>query len=179
MSFQGDKISMSPSFIGTQPQAFTIRGRHFRPLAGEVDDAYLLVNSLSDEQRKLAVISPRRGNIVTGPGTDGKYPQPTGLPCKSFTQEQQQLLQKLISHWVNVLPETQSAAERDRLAKTIEEMHFTWNGALSHGSDISYAIHSPTMIIEYACQGNANQPLEHLHSMYRNPQDEYGGQLEK
>ena len=30
------------------------------------------------------------------------------------------------------------------------------------------------MIIEYACQDLGGRPLNHLHSMYRNPENEYG-----
>ena len=70
ISVEGDKYSMSPSFIGTQPQSFELAGKTVRPLTGEIDDAYKLVNSLTDPQRKKAVVRDTRGDIIAGPGND-------------------------------------------------------------------------------------------------------------
>ena len=36
VAVSGDKYSMSPSFIGTQPQAYNLASRQIRPLAGEI-----------------------------------------------------------------------------------------------------------------------------------------------
>ena len=58
-------------------------------------------------------------------------------------------------------------------------MRFAWNGATQKGSDISYSIQSPSLIIEYACQSLGGDPLQHIHTIYRNPKNEYGGQLDK
>ena len=59
------------------------------------------------------------------------------------------------------------------------ETHFSWNGATKTGSDVSFAIQGPSLIIEYACQDLGGDPLQHIHTMYRNPKNEYGGQLGK
>ena len=56
-------------------------------------------------------------------------------------------------------------------------MRFLWNGELEEGSDISYRIQSPSLVIEYACQDLGGDPQQHLHTMYRDPKNEYGGQL--
>jgi hypothetical protein len=60
----------------------------------------------------------------------------------------------------------------------VDAMTFSWNGNQEPGSDISYSIQGPSLIIEYACQNLGGNPLAHLHSMYRNPKNEYGNQLE-
>ena len=36
----------------------------------------------------------------------------------------------------------------------------------------------PSLIIEYACQDLGGNPLDHLHTMYRDPTNEYGRQLD-
>ena len=65
----------------------------------------------------------------------------------------------------------------EQLRQEIDQMRFSWNGPLQPGSDVSYYIQGPSLIIEYACQDLGGDPLEHLHSIYRDPTNEYGGQL--
>ncbi len=84
VALNGNQMTMAPSFIGTQPEAFTIAGKKYEPFAGETGDAYELVNTLSDEQIKQAVLQLTRGSILTGPGNDGKVPEAKGLACSTF-----------------------------------------------------------------------------------------------
>ncbi len=175
LTFQGNSISISPSFIGTQPEVFQVGSRKIRPLTKEIDDAYRLVNLLNDEQRKAAVLAPKRGTILTGPGADGKIPPAKGVSCSTFSQEQKSLLMELAGQWINDLPDPQAKTLREKFAAQLDEMKFSWNGALSDRSDISYAIMSPEFIIEFSCQGASDKPLDHIHTMFRVPTNEYGG----
>lgn len=177
VSLTGEKLTMSPSFIGTQPQTFEISGKKFRPLTGEIDDAYRLVNSLSDDQRKQAVIRDRRDKIATGPGFDNQVPKPQGLSCKTMNDEQQEILLTLIDQWVSDLPVAHAKQRMEQIKKELGETTFAWNGAIRKSSDISYIIQGPSLIIEYACQDLGGNPQQHLHTMYRNPQNEYGLQI--
>lgn len=178
VSLEGDRMTMSPSFIGTQPQAFKIAGKEYRPFAGETDLAHQLALSLTDEQVRQAVQGPRRVQIVTGPGNDGRVPQLPGVPCGSFDDEQKTLLLSLIRQWVDDLPEAQASKRMSQISAEVDQMRFGWNGDRAPGSDVSYTLQSPSLIIEYACQSLGGDPLNHLHSVYRDPTNEYGGQLE-
>ena len=178
IAIQGRRLTMSPSFIGTQPEAYHLADKHIRPLAGEIDGAYKLINSLSDEQRKRAILSPKRGKIKTGPGHDGKVPAAVGISCKEFDQLQKDMLLALVAEWVHNLPPEQANTRLKHLEKEIDQMTFSWNGATEHMSDISYMIQGPTLIIEYACQNLGGNPLNHLHTMYRDPTNEYGKQID-
>lgn len=177
LSISGPRLTISPSFIGTQPQTFRIGNASIRPLKGEIDTAYKLVNSLSDPQRLKAVLKNQRGRIVSGPGNDGKAIPPEGLACDSLNETQRKLLFDLISQWINDLPEQHAQRRLGQLKNEIDSMRFLWNGELEEGSDISYRIQSPSLIIEYACQDLGGDPQQHLHTMYRDPKNEYGGQL--
>jgi len=143
-------------------------------LTGEIDDAYKLVGTLTDQQRQAAIRSDRRGNITTGPGQDGNVPEPTGISCATFSDEQKKVLLGLISQWINIHPPRQAEQRMKQVAAEIDKTHFAWRGGTTPGSEMSYIIQGPTLIIEYASQGNQ----DHLHTMYRDPTDEYGGQLE-
>lgn len=179
IALQGEDLTMSPSFIGTQPEAFKIGDKEFRPFAGEVDDAFKLIASLSDEQRKQAIVSPKRGFIRTGPGKDNLVPEAQGVSCATYTKEQKQILMDLISQWVGDLPPTHAELRMKQLVSEIDKMRFAWHGPSAARSDVSYSIQGPSLIIEYACQNLGGNPLNHLHSIYRDPTNEYGKQLEK
>jgi len=177
VSIEGEGLTISPSFIGTQPSEFELDGKQIRPLTGEIDDAYALVALLDEQQRKAAVIRDRRGDLAAGPGRDGKVPESVGVDCSTFDEAQRAKLTELISQWVSDLPPAQAEKRMAELTAEIDQMKFSWNGAVEVGSDISYRLQGPTLIIEYACQSLGGDPQQHLHTMYRNPQNEYGLQL--
>ncbi len=177
LAIEGGNLTMSPSFIGTQPEAYHLADEQIRPLAGEVDGAFQLANSLSDAQRKQAIVSEKRGRIKTGPGNDGKVPTPAGVPCGEFDESQRELLLSLIAEWVNNLPPEQAKSRLAKVQSEIDQMHFAWSGSTKPMSDISYTIQGPSLIIEYSCQDLGGNPLNHLHTMYRDPTNEYGKQL--
>lgn len=178
VSVSGQRYSMSPSFIGTQPESFKIADRQFQPLAGESGLAYQLVASLSDQQKKQAIIRPKRATLLTGPGTDGNVPSAKGVSCATFDERQQKLLVSLISEWVMLQPERHAEPRMKQLRSEIDQMKFAWNGPTADRSDVSYTIQGPSLIIEFACQSLGGNPLDHLHTMYRDLNNEYAGQLD-
>ena len=177
VAVKGDALTMSPSFIGTQPEAFLLASKKIRPLAKEIDEAHEFVNNLSEQQRKSAVVGRRRGRIQTGPGRDGTVPEPRGLSCESLDDDQRKALLSLISQWVNDMPADHAERRMKQIESELDKTHFSWNGPIKPGSDVSYTIQGPSLIIEYACQDLGGVPTNHLHTMYRNPKNEYGGQL--
>ena len=179
ISIQGRKMTMSPSFIGTQPQAFRIGDVEYRPFKNETEMAHQLAMSLTDEQVKQAVVQSKRARIVAGPGRDDFVPVPQGLPCQLLTEKQQGVLMNLIEQWVGDLPPKQSKKRMKEIRSELNQMSFAWNGNRNPKSDISYRIQSPSLLIEYACQDLGGDPLDHLHSNYRDPTNDYGGQLNK
>lgn len=177
LSLEGDKVCMSPSFIGTQPAKFSIGKKTIQPFQNESGVAYKLAGSLTFEQLKTAIISDTRGNVRLGPGQDGRVPRKTGVQVSSFSAKQKAMLVKLISQWVNDLPAKQAATRMAKIEKELDQTYFAWSGDKAPNSDVSYVIQGPSLIIEYACQDLGGKPLEHLHSVYRDPTNEYGGQL--
>ncbi|MEC9091934.1 MAG: DUF3500 domain-containing protein, partial [Planctomycetota bacterium] len=179
LSIQGNQMSLSPSFVGAQPQTFKIGSRNYRPFAKEMDVAYELAASLTFEQLKTAIISDSRQRLKTGPGNDGKIPTPQGVNCSTFNDKQKKMILVLISQWVNDLPPKQANARMKQIESELNQTQFAWCGDKKPNSDVSYTIQGPSLIIEYACQDLGGDPLNHLHSVYRNPKNEYGGQLDK
>ena len=174
LSIEGEKVTFAPSHIGMQPDAFSIGDEDFRPLGKENDSAFELVNSLTESQKSEAVLSDRRGQLVTGPGND-EVPDLPGVSCSTFNKDQRTKLLQLIGLWVNDLPEKQAAKRMNALKAEIDEMKFGWSGPLKNGSAMYYSIQGPTLIIEYGAQDDA---ASHIHTMYRDPTNAYGKQLD-
>lgn len=179
LTLEGTAYSMSPSFIGTFPQAFSVAGVERRPLAGATDLAHELVHSLTPAQRTLAVISEQRGALRVGAGQDGVVPEPVGIRGKSLNEVQKDKLLALASQWFELMPRSHARAQRERFFAALDETWFAWSGPLVAGSDMSYAIQGPSIIIEYANDARGGSrggnPVDHVHTIYRDLDREYGG----
>jgi hypothetical protein len=174
LTIVGEKITMSPSFIGTQPHRFMLGDEEIAPMMEETAGAYAFIGSLNERQRKEAIQGAKRGRMVAGPGKDGMKPKLLGTSCKNLSPDQRGKLMKLISLWVNDLPKAAAAARLKEIEAQLDETVFAWNGPYDLGSDMSYHLSGPGVIIEYAGQDLGGDPLDHLHSIYRDPANEYG-----
>ena len=179
LAFHGGKMSMSPTFIGTQPRAFELNQKTIVPMADEAPNALNLVLSLTEDQKKKAIVSTRRTNLIAAAGKDGFIPQKTGLACKQLNKEQRQHLVTLIEAYTGDMPKPFSTARLKELTSQIDQMSFSWGGPTKKGGDFSYRLQGPSLIIEYAGQDLGGDPHNHLHSMYRDPTNEYGAGLGK
>ena len=144
---------------------------------GEVADGFAFVKTLTEEQVKAAVVSDKRQKVQTAAGKDGFIPETKGLKCDSLTEAQLAALLKLTTNWVNDLPKKQAEARLKEIGSQLNDSHFAWSGPTTPGSDMSYILQGPSFIIEYACQDLGGKPLDHLHSMYRDPTNEYGARI--
>ena len=174
LTMVGEKITMSPSFIGTQPHRFLLGEEKIIPMGEESVFAYAFINGLTEKQKEEAIQGAKRGRMLAGPGKDGVKPKLQGMSCKSLSSEQRSMLMKLIELWVNDLPEAAAAARLKEIEAQIDQTVFTWNGPYDLGSDMSYHLSGPGVIIEYSGQDLGGDPLDHLHSIYRDPANEYG-----
>jgi len=79
-------------------------------------------------------------------------------------------------------PERQSAAPRlAEISKELDDTWFAWSGPVigEAGTNITayYRIQGPHLVIEYAPQ--RDEPGNHVHTMYRDPTNDYGSALLK
>lgn len=174
LAFQGDNMTMSPTFIGTQPRDFKMGGETIAPMLNKDHAAFALLGSLDDDQKSAAIVGRSRGNLAAGAGKDGFVPEKVGVSCKSFNEEQRKTLMSLIELYVGDLPAPAASRRLEELKGEVDDMSFAWWGPAVYGGDYSYRLQGPTLIIEYAGQDLGGDPANHLHSMYRNPTNEYG-----
>jgi hypothetical protein len=173
----GKHFVLTPTHTGAQPTLFKRDGKEVRPLGVENDTAFKLVNALDDKQRPQAVIGERpQPELLLGPGRDGrKLPPPEGIKGSALTADQQALLLELIGAWVDIVEPDAARARLDQIKKNIGETYFAWKGPTARGSAVYFRVQGPTVWIEYAPQGST----DHIHTVVRNPKDDYGVALLK
>jgi len=178
ITIAGERGILTPTLTGAQPSLYTVDGKTVRPLGQESDKALALLNSLNEDQRKQAILSYRLADLVLGPGQDGKTIQPEGLKASAMNEKQRAMLLDVIAEWAGIIHETAAAARMAELRAEINEMWFAWSGPVTAaaGSNIAayYRIQGPHVVIEYAPQQMGVDPAMHVHTMYRDPTNDYG-----
>jgi hypothetical protein len=182
----GPNVSFAPTLTGTQPATFTRHGQTVRPLGRETDKAFALMNALSDAQRQKAILNYRIQDLVLGPGHDGEKLPPEGIPVAEMTATQRAMLLDLISEWIGMLNADDAAPKLARIRADLERSYFAWYGNTTAPTPIYYRITGPTLHIEFANQQWGNQGpgggghgvqaggVNHIHTVYRDPSNEYG-----
>jgi hypothetical protein len=178
ITIDGDRGILTPTLTGAQPALYTENGKTIRPLGPESDKAIELLHQLDENQRKQAILSYRVADLVLGPGQDGKTIQPEGLKASSMNEKQRAMLLDLISQWAGIIHESAAGARMAQLKADINETWFAWSGptTVMPGRNITayYRLQGPHLVIEYAPQELGGDPSLHVHTMYRDPTNDYG-----
>jgi len=178
ITIAGKRGVLTPTLTGAQPALYTSNGKTVLPLGQESDKALALLNALDEKQRKQAILSFNVADLVLGPGQDGKTIQPEGLKAAAMNEKQRAMLLDVISEWAGIIHESAAAARMAELKADLNETWFVWSGPVTAaaGSNITayYRIQGPHLVIEYAPQKLGGDYAMHVHTMYRDPTNDYG-----
>ena len=178
VTIAGEQGILTPTLTGAQPALYTVNGKTVRPLGAESDKALALLNALDESHRNQAILGYRVADLVLGPGQDGKTIQPEGLKAANMNEKQRAMLLDLISEWAGIVHGSAAAARMAQLKADINETWFAWSGPTTAepGRNITgyYRIQGPHLVIEYAPQPLGGDPSLHVHTMYRDPTNDYG-----
>jgi hypothetical protein len=170
----GSQSVLTPSLPAAQPARYVLNGQTIRPLGRENDKGFSLINALSADLRRQAILDYRVADLVLGPGEDGKTIMPEGVRASALTGQQQDMLLDLAHEWVGILNEPAAAAKMAELRKNLGQTWFAWSGPTTSGAVAYYRIQGPTVVIEYAPQQG---DVDHIHTIYRDPTNDYGAAL--
>lgn len=183
ITIAGEQGVLTPTLTGAQPAMFTLDGKTVRPLGRESDKAFALLQALDEGQKKKAVLSYQLADLVLGPGQDGKTIVPEGLKVSTMTEHQKTMLLDVIAEWAGIIHESAGAARMAQLKADLNETWFSWSGptTVTPGKNITayYRIQGPHLVIEYAPQTLGGDAALHVHTMYRDPTNDYGRGLAK
>jgi hypothetical protein len=178
LTLVGKTNVMTPSLPATQPGTFKMNGETVRPLGREYDKSFALINALNAEQQKQAILPYQVGNLVLGPGEDGKTIQPEGIKVSALNAAQQEKLLAVVREWVGIMNDEATAAKMAEIKANLNETWFAWSGPTTVGSAAYFRIQGPTLLIEFSPQrGRGGLDTEHIHTIYRDPTNDYGARL--
>jgi hypothetical protein len=167
-------ISVTPFFLGSHP-ATVPGGPHkgLRPLGGQEDLARQLMASLSEADRRTALIADRAfGDIVAGPGRESELGQPRGLLLAAMDGAAHDLVEALIDRFVGTLaPDLMAAQKRRVMEQELGRFRFAWAGPLTPGQGHYFRVHGPVTLIEH---DNTQNSANHVHSVWRDLAADFG-----
>ena len=192
LTVSGEDNVLTPSFVGAQPSEYTLdeagdlpafvpagvlEGGTVRPMGDENDLAFELINALDPAQQEQAILDYQVSDLVLGPGEDGRVLEPEGLPASEMTADQQVLLLDLVRQWAGIANEAAAEARMAEIESSLDETYFAWYGPTTNGESVYYRVTGPTLHIEFVhATGPGPEGPLHIHSVYRDPTNDYGEQ---
>jgi hypothetical protein len=178
ITIAGKQGVITPTLTGAQPALYTSNGKSVRVLAQENDKAFTLLNALDDAQRKQAILNCRVNDLVLGPGQAGVTIQPEGLKASALNERQQVILLDVISEWAGIINAAYAAPRMAEIKAGLDDTYFAWSGPTTHepgkNGSAYYRVQGPKLVIEFSPQGVGGDLTMHVHTMYRDPTNDYG-----
>ena len=173
----GSQVASSPMFLGSNPAEVREGPQKGTRVLGEEEDAgRALVQALSPDQLRTAVINPVAPTDILTMNKNDLTPLPEeGILHSALQPQQQLLLKRVIEVYVSTM-ETDVAAERLAVATRagMDKVRFAWAGSTERGQKHYYRIQGPTFLIEF---DNTQNDGNHVHSVWRDFNGDFGRDL--
>ena len=173
-TFLGPDASFSPMLTGGQPLHITYDGQPVVITEAETAAAQALLDSLDEDQKTAAIRGDRAINMLLGPGAFGTTIAPEGVRGGDLSDAQQALLLTVVEKRLGFINADDFAAAMATIEAEIDETYFGWWGPQGVLGTAYYRVTAPSAVLEYAPQGFGGGAIDHAHSMYRNPRNDYG-----
>lgn len=173
------KISDSPSFFGTNPAEVREGPRKgLRVLGEEEDYGNALMNSLTPEQQKTAIVDATAyKDVITynsrKAAIEGK---PSGLLASKMTAAEFEKLMALLEVYADNMPDQEKQARMDKVKAAGKNIYFAWAGVTTPKGPHYYRIQTSTFLVEFDNTQNENN---HIHSVWRDFAGDFGEDLLK
>jgi hypothetical protein len=170
----GTLIASSPTFFGSNP-AEVREGpkKGTRVLGAQEDAAYALLDALTAEQKKTAILENVAPNDIVTMNKAAVDPlSPVGLTAADMTPAQRDLLMKLIDVYAGYMTADLASERTSKLQKAgVEKIAFAWAGPVEKGQKHYYRIQGPTFLVEL---DNSQNDGNHIHSVWRDFNGDFG-----
>jgi len=177
LTYNGDKVSQTPQFVGTEPTSFESGGTTVEPLKAESAAMFGMVAALDDQQKTAAEItSGTFDDLLMGPGKDtGVFPTAEGLLVSGLTADQKKLVTRAIQTYAGDLDDTAAAKLMAKYSSELDQTRIGWSNNTGPTDENSYIrIDGPSVWIEFINTRSQSTPDIHFHSVYRDKTNDYG-----
>ena len=177
-SVWGDNvISTTPFFFGANPAEVPQGPQQGLRILGDRQDLALeLVNGLSSEQRRRAVIYPEAPyDILTYNSSRAVFPQEEGLPGSQMNGAQREMLMTIINEYVTTIREDVAQDKLNAIREQgLDDFYFAWGGGLENNTKHYYRIHGGNFVVEY---DNRQNDANHIHSVLRDEENDFANDV--
>ena len=148
-----------------------------RILGTEEDLGRALVKSLSEEQRKEAVILVEAPKEILNDPKRVDPTNPEGIPQSKLTADQKTVLMKLIKEYVFRCRPDVAAEDLAKIEKAgLDKLYFAWAGGFELGQPHYYRVQGGHFVLEY---DNTQNDANHMHSVWRDFDHDFDNDLLK
>ncbi len=176
-TFVGDKLSVTPFFVGTDPAEY-MRTEYagWRVLGQEEDLGLKLIATLTEQQREKAIQSKDvPADIITGAESGKRLVHNWGIKGSELDKNQKAIMQHIIREFVFNLEFDKAVWEYDKILKAgIENIYFGWVGGFEEKQAHYFVLNGPTFLIEFDNNGGPRKSANHIHAIWREKGNEYG-----
>ncbi|SDL52451.1 DUF3500 domain-containing protein [Siphonobacter aquaeclarae] len=173
-SVNGKVVSGTPTFFGSNPARIPKGADEGKMiLQAEAELGFQLLESLTPEQQKKAIVSDRAPHdILTGNSRKALLQKEEGILFAELTKAQQQLYLRLLGQYVRNYPLGFSREFMEKIEKAgLDHLRFAWAGGRKWGEGHYYRLQNAAVLVEYDCtQNNAN----HIHTVVRDLSNDFG-----
>lgn len=165
--------SLTPSFFGTNPGEVKTGPRTgTRILGTEEDLGRALMTSLTEEQRKVALLPGATPKDVLNDPKRVDPTKPEGIPQSQMTPEQTAGLVKLVKEYLFSRRPDIATEQWEKIQKTgLGSLYFAWSGEIQPGQPHYYRVQGGNFVLEY---DNTQNGANHVHSMWRDFDHDFG-----
>ena len=166
-------ISMTPFFFGANPAEVRKGPKNgLRILSHREDIAFDLMDSFDEGQKKKAIIyGTAPYDIITYNSSKVSLPAEEGLSISKMSGTQREIIESLISEYINQVPEELAQKKYSELDKYgLENIHFAWGGATDPSGEHYYRLHGGNFVVEF---DNRQNGANHIHSVWRDVDNDF------
>ncbi|MSU33946.1 MAG: DUF3500 domain-containing protein [Pedosphaera sp.] len=170
----GHLAAGTPSFLGANPAEIRSGPRAgLRVLGAEEDLARQLVLSLTDEQRKSAIVDTKApDDILTVANRKALLQDDRGLEISKMISSQQLIVDKILAEYVGRLRGNLADPVLLRIGRQSgEKLVFAWAGGTKKGDKHYYRIKGSSFLLEY---DNTQNDGNHVHAVWRDLNNDFG-----
>ena len=177
LTYNGDKVSQTPQFVGSEPTSFTVDGKTVEPVKPESTSMFAMIAGLNTDQNKAAELtSGTFDDLLMGPGKDsGTFPATEGLSVSKLDADQKKLVTAAITAYAGDLSTDAAAKLITKYTGELDQTTIGWANNTGPTDENSYIrIDGPSVWIEFINTRSRSTPDLHFHTVYRDKTNDYG-----
>jgi hypothetical protein len=171
----GDSESLTPFFWGANPARHNANGKTIEPMHEEQHLGLKLISSLSNDQKKIAIISKDPlAEVLLTPNEDVRPLTPKGIAYTALGVPQQKMLLALVQVYLENFEASMRKRYVDSVLRSPSSLHFAWAGGTEVGRGHYYRIQNDSFVVEY---DNTQDGANHIHTVWHDLKDDFGKDL--